>query len=157
MTMFRYEPVPRDTGMEEALAARTADPAWFLARQYALGEFRGDDAATPVTVSLAQETHRLDGWRAGADGRDDTGWLPYDPATMVLEALVEEEPANGPDDRLVAEGALRWRRALVTAGLTGLLPAFARVCPFATDGPLAPSGLSATVRGHLPDPVALAP
>lgn len=40
-TKFRYEPVPRDTGMEEALAARTADAAWFLARQYGFGEFRG--------------------------------------------------------------------------------------------------------------------
>ena len=153
MTMFRYEPVPRDTGMEEALAARTADAAWFLARQYAFGEFQGDDAASPVTMSLAQETHRLDGWRTGADAE----WQPYDPDTMVLEALVEREPDNGLDARLAMAGALRWRRALAAAGLVALLPAFARVCPFATDGPLAPTGLSAAVRDRLPDPAALAP
>ncbi|MET9730331.1 hypothetical protein ABZZ79_06595 [Streptomyces sp. NPDC006458] len=152
MTMIRYEPV-QDTGIEEALAARTADAAWFLARQYGFGEFRGDDAASPVNVSLAQETHRLDGWRTGPDAE----WQPYDPDTMVLEALVEQEPENGLDARLAMTGAVRWRRSLVSAGLVALLPAFARVCPFPTDGPLAPTGLSAAVRGRLPDPVALAP
>jgi hypothetical protein len=156
MTMFRYEPLPRDTGMEEALAARTADAAWFLARQYALGEFRGEDAASPVSVSLARETHRLDGWRSGV-GAEGDDWLPYDPATMVLEELVESEPVTGPDARLTLSGALRWQRALGAAGLIELLPAFAGVCPFAADGPLAPTGLSAAVRGRLPDPVALAP
>lgn len=155
MTMFRYEPVPRDTGMEEALAARTADAAWFLARQYAFGEFRGDDAASPVSVSLARETHRLDGWRGGVGTGGE--WLPYDPATMVLEELVEREPGNGPDARLTLSGALRWQRALTAAGLVGLLPTFARVCPFATEGPLAPTGLPAAVRGRLPDPAGLAP
>lgn len=152
-TKFRYEPVPRDTGMEEALAARTADAAWFLARQYGFGEFRGEDAASPVSVSIAQETHRLDRWRSSPDAE----WQPYDPATMVLEALVEQEPVEGPDARLTVAGALRWRRALDAAGLVALLPAFARVCSFDADGPLAPTGLSAAVRDRLPDPVALAP
>ncbi|MET9735085.1 hypothetical protein ABZZ79_31920 [Streptomyces sp. NPDC006458] len=145
--------MPRDSGMEEALAARTADAAWFLARQYGFGEFRGEDAASPVSVSIAQETHRLDQWRSGPD----TEWQPYDPATMVLEALVEREPVEGPDARLLTAGALHWRRALTAAGLLSLFPAFARVCAFGTEGPLTPTGLSAAVRGHLPDPVALAP
>lgn len=164
-TMFRYEPVPRDAGMEEALAARTADAAWFLARQYGFGEFRGEDAASPVSVSIAQETHRLDRWRSGLDAEVEAGadaeveaeWRPYDPATTVLEALVEQEPVEGPDARLLTEGALRWRRALDATGLVALLPAFARVCPFDAEGPLAPTGLSAAVRDRLPDPVALAP
>ncbi|MFK0124283.1 hypothetical protein ACIQSP_13290 [Streptomyces nigra] len=154
-TMFRYEPVPRDTGMEEALAARTADAAWFLARQYGFGEFCGEDAASPVSVSIAQETHRLDRWRSGLDA--DAEWQPYDPATMVLERLVEREPVEGPDSRLTMAGALRWRRALTAAGLLALLPAFARVCPFDAEGPLAPTGLSAAVRDRLADPVALVP
>ena len=34
----------RAGGMEEALAARLADPLWLLARQWQFGEFRGDDA-----------------------------------------------------------------------------------------------------------------
>ncbi|MGC0327369.1 hypothetical protein RKD23_000359 [Streptomyces sp. SAI-170] len=152
-TMFRYEPVPRDTGMEEALAARTADAAWFLARQYGFGEFRGEDAASPVSVSIAQETHRLDQWRSSAEA----DWQPYDSATTVLEELVEQEPVEGPDARLMTAGALRWRRALAGAGLVDLLPAFARICPFDAEGPLAPTGLSAAVRDRLPDPVALAP
>ncbi|MFJ8085631.1 hypothetical protein ACIQ6Y_34255 [Streptomyces sp. NPDC096205] len=152
-TMFRYEPVPRDTGMEEALAARTADAAWFLARQYGFGEFRGEDTSSPVSVSIAQETHRLDLWRSSSDA----DWQPYDPATMVLEELVEQEPVEGPDARLMTAGALRWRRALAAAGLVDLLPAFARICPFDAEGPLAPTGLSAAVRDRLPDPVALAP
>ncbi|MFD7986565.1 hypothetical protein ACFV4M_24735 [Kitasatospora indigofera] len=152
MTMFRYEPVPRDDGVEEALAARIGDAAHLLARQYAFGEFCGDDAGSPVRVALAQETHLLDNWRSG-----DGDWQPYEPARMVLEALVEQEPAHGPDARLVLAGGLRWRRELAAAGLLALLPAFAAVCPCAVDGPLAPAPVGAAVRGRLPDAVALAP
>ncbi|GAA1422805.1 hypothetical protein GCM10009601_24850 [Streptomyces thermospinosisporus] len=155
MAMFRYEPVPRDTGIEEALAAVVHDAAWFLARQYAFGEFTGDDAASPVHVSVAQERHLLDGWRAGQD--DPEAWQPYDPSAMVLEELVEEEASDGPDPRLVLAGGLRWRRALAAAGLLPLLPAFARTCAFGPSGALAPDASAATVRERLPDPVALVP
>ncbi|MFF7529965.1 hypothetical protein [Streptomyces bobili] len=162
MAMFRYEPVPSDTGVEEALAAVTHDAAWFLARQYGFGEFRGDDAATPVHVSVAQERHPLDGWHGDAADASDAAeeaddWLPYDPSTMVLESLVEQEFQDGPDARLSMAGALRWRRALAGAGLLGLLPAFARTCAFGPFGGLAPAALAAAVRDRLPDPVALAP
>ncbi|MFD6275781.1 hypothetical protein ACFWFI_09440 [Streptomyces sp. NPDC060209] len=164
MAMFRYEPVPRDAGVEEALAAATHDAAWFLARQYGFGEFRGDDAATPVNVSIAQERHPLDNWRgdvteeaaAGDATAEGDRWKPYDPSTMVLESLVEQELQDGPDARLSITGAIRWRRALAGAGLLGLLPAFARVCSFGPYGGLAPAALAATVRDRLPDPVALA-
>ncbi|WP_431047028.1 hypothetical protein ACQUSR_33190 [Streptomyces sp. P1-3] len=157
MAMFRYEPVPRDTGVEEALAAVTHDAAWFLARQYGFGEFTGDDAASPVHVSVAQERHLLDGWRTGDGGDAGTEWRPYDPSTMVLESLVEDETQDGPDARLALAGALRWRRALAAAGLLGLLPAFARICAFGPYGALAPAAPAAAVRDRLPDPVALAP
>ncbi|MER8186918.1 hypothetical protein [Kitasatospora sp. NPDC094015] len=162
--MFRYEPVPRDAGVEEALAARIGDAAHLLARQYAFGEFCGDDAASPVHVALAQETHLLDGWRTGSGtgtggGSDADGdsWQPYDPARMVLEELVEREPVRGPDARLALAGGLRWQRELVACGLGALLPAFATVCPGAVGGPLAPAPLGVAVRGRLPDAVALAP
>ncbi|WP_225651915.1 hypothetical protein [Streptomyces pseudogriseolus] len=156
MAMFRYEPVPRDTGVEEALAAVTHDAAWFLARQYAFGEFGGDDAASPVDVSVAQERHLLDGWHGGSQDDADE-WQSYDPSSMVLEELVEEESQDGPDPRLVLAGAVRWRRALAAAGLLALLPAFARTCGFGPSGALAPDASAAAVRDRLPDPVALAP
>ncbi|WP_043475826.1 hypothetical protein [Kitasatospora sp. MBT66] len=167
-TMFRYEPVPRDIGVEEALAARIGDAAHLLARQYAFGEFAGDDAASPVDVALAQEIHLLDGWRPGSPGVDGDGdgegagdgegdWQPYRPGRMVLEELVEQEPAAGPDARLTLAAGLRWRRELASAGLAALLPAFATTCPCTVDGPLAPAPLGAAVRSRLPDPVALAP
>ncbi|MFB7378795.1 hypothetical protein ACFC0A_15400, partial [Kitasatospora purpeofusca] len=171
-TMFRYEPVPRDVGVEEALAARIGDAAHLLARQYAFGEFAGDDAASPVDVALAQEIHLLDGWRPGssgaagagdgagvgeAEGDGEGGWQPYRPGRTVLEELVEQEPTTGPDARLTLAAGLRWRRELASAGLAALLPAFATTCPCAVGGPLAPAPLGAAVRSRLPDPVALAP
>ena len=38
------------TDPEFGLRAQIADPVWFLARQWELGEFRGEDAAAPVRV-----------------------------------------------------------------------------------------------------------
>ena len=48
-----YIPVTRSTGVEDGLSARLADPLWMLARQWQLGEFRGDDAGSAVSVTFA--------------------------------------------------------------------------------------------------------
>lgn len=150
--METYEPLPRDQGVDDGLAARVADPLWLLCRQLQFGEFRGEDAGTVALVEIEAESHPLDTWRPAGE----TSWRPYDAAAEPLEELVEREPP-GPDPRLRLSGGLRWRRLLWDAGLDGLLPAFRHRCGFREDGPLAATGLPALLRARLPDAAALAP
>lgn len=49
-TIYRVEGSTHDANLTEGLAARVADPLWYLARQWQVGEFHGEDAATPVVV-----------------------------------------------------------------------------------------------------------
>ena len=44
--------------LEPGLQARIADPLWMLARQWQLGEFRGEDAASPVRARAEVKTTR---------------------------------------------------------------------------------------------------
>ncbi len=110
----RFEPLPRDPGVDDGVAARVHDPLWFLCRQWQFGEFRGQDAGSIAMVDVRIDTHRLDRWRDGVDG----DWQPYDPSAAPLERMVEEERSDpGADPRLRSEGGVRLARSLAAAGL----------------------------------------
>lgn len=47
---LRLESVP-DGDWQDAVAQRVHDPMWFLARQWQVGEFQGENASTPVQVT----------------------------------------------------------------------------------------------------------
>jgi hypothetical protein len=148
--MLRFVTIPRDQGIEDGLAARIHDPLWMLARQWQLGEFRGEDAASPSHIDVRGESHLVDRWRPGGSG----DWLPYDRVKEPLERLVEQEPSAGPDARLRLEGGLRLRRLLEDRDVGDLIAAFATKLPFEADEPIpAPAGgsLAAAVRSRLPD------
>ncbi len=51
-TWTRLEPNPVSDNMTPSLEACVYDPAWMMARQWQLGEFRGEDAGTPIDVSI---------------------------------------------------------------------------------------------------------
>ncbi|TMQ05910.1 MAG: hypothetical protein E6J91_39335 [Deltaproteobacteria bacterium] len=78
-------PSPRAPSVAESLAARVRDPAWFLARQWQLGEFQGADAGSPAFVRIASHTAQLATAQLGAAS-----------ATLsdhaLIEPLVEQEP-----------------------------------------------------------------
>jgi hypothetical protein len=110
----RFEPLPRDPGVDDGVAARIHDPMWFLCRQWQFGEFRGEDAGSIAMVNVDVDTHRLDRWRVGTDG----DWQPYDPSAAPLERMVEEERSDpAADPRLRTQGGLRLTRRLTAAGL----------------------------------------
>ena len=48
----RLESMARTVDLDGGLEARVADPMWKLARQWQVGEFRGDDAAQPAAVRM---------------------------------------------------------------------------------------------------------
>ena len=66
----RLEGRPRADKFDRALRAEVRDPLWLLTRQWQLGEFRGDDAGSPIFTKVRLETTRLRKYQAagGAGG-----------------------------------------------------------------------------------------
>ncbi|WP_283138990.1 hypothetical protein [Rhizohabitans arisaemae] len=81
----RVEGRPRTTEFGRALRAEVRDALWQLTRQWQFGEFRGEDAGSPVTAQYHLNTTRPTRFRAGDAPPAD---LPGDP----LEAVVERRP-----------------------------------------------------------------
>ena len=76
---------PGRTDPEAGLRAEVADPVWFLARQWELGEFQGEDASSPVRVILTPQQVPL---------RYDATRPHLDPTVIPGEALIEAEPGD---------------------------------------------------------------
>lgn len=90
----RVEPTVRPSGtggqLDEALAARVADPLFLLARQWQMAEFAGEDTGSPVHCAIDVESTPLDAFRAGGDA---TGVSL--PKGVPLEYLAEAGAAPG--------------------------------------------------------------
>lgn len=87
MIRDRIEAAGRSVDLDEALEARIADPLWMLARQWQLGEFRGDDAAQVAAVSVRAGSAPISRIRA----RRDEEWREL-PGGALLEEVVEAVP-----------------------------------------------------------------
>ncbi len=77
----------RSNDFGPGVSARTADALWMLARQWQVGEFMGDDAASPISVTLEHESQTLDSLRLGTSVREQS----LGEGTGPLEMLVERE------------------------------------------------------------------
>jgi len=116
MTWQRLEGGRIDPDLTEGISAVIADPLWLLARQWQVGEFRGEDAATPVLIEGSAVSAPIteywveQGGRRQSIPRGDDGW--------PLETLVEHEPiADGPAAaRVTLEGGIELLRRLRGAG-----------------------------------------
>ena len=91
-TLYRIEASAVDPELSEGLAARIADPLWCLTRQWQVGEFRGEDAATPVIARASVDVYRIDNFYPGRPGKSNAIPLSSEADTPPLEALVEREP-----------------------------------------------------------------
>ena len=65
----RLEGRPRTVNFERALRAEVRDALWMLTRQWQAGEFRGEDAGSPVFAKLHVATTRLTRFRPGTAAR----------------------------------------------------------------------------------------
>lgn len=121
----RVEPSPRSDSIQRGLEAAVRDPVWFLGRQWQVGEFQGEDAASPAFVSLASRTCPIDGWRPGSDSQP---MRPYG-GSAPLEPLSQNE-ATTPDLRTAVElgQALEARLGTLGAG-TDVVRAFRTAYP----------------------------
>ena len=77
---LRLEPRPHERNLAEGFGAATADPVWFLARQWQMGEHQGENASSPVWVDYRLRQRPI----ASADPR-------FDPLEIPAEAIVESE------------------------------------------------------------------
>ena len=114
----RLEPRCRDEQFTEGARARMHDPLWMLARQWQVGEFRGEDAGSPVIARWRAESTPLTRLHLGAIAADtNESAARYDVAAMPLEAIVERQAARtasavGGSLRLAVECGLQLLRLL---------------------------------------------
>jgi hypothetical protein len=167
----RLEPRPRSRDFARALEARVHDPLWLLARQWQVGEFKGDDAGSLTAARLEIDETPVNRYQPGPDGNA----RPYDLRKLPLEALVERErvraAASAPGDpdsaalaevdiRLAAEAGLHFLRLLRDAGIeTDYRSDYLATYPLATDAATGHDAASrrflSVVAGRAPDGFAL--
>ena len=152
-----YIPVTRSTGVEDGLSARLADPLWMLARQWQLGEFRGDDAGSAVSVTFAGAAHHPTWWRPEREA-DPASWQRWTVNDMPLETLIEAEPEMGTARlRLRIDGGARARRMLVAAGLNAMAAKLIGLAPWPDETPVRMGAADALSVTAVADGAALAP
>lgn len=125
-TWTRLEPKTTATDERIGAAARVADPAWLLARQWQFGEFHGSDGGSPAGARLRLDAGVLSGYRGLGTGTDADRWERYDQHQVPLEVLVEREPAGVVDLSLRADGGRRFARLLAAHGVGAHRPAYVK-------------------------------
>jgi hypothetical protein len=81
----RVEPNTRQASMQGSLQAQVRDPLWFLARQYQMGEFLGDDAGSPLHASVMAEFRNITTYRPGNDPTKTQTMDPHLPVEVHVE------------------------------------------------------------------------
>jgi hypothetical protein len=129
----RLEPYTRSKALEGGLRAAVHDPLWMLGRQWQLGELRGEDAGSPVKVSLRMDCTPLTRYLPQGFASQTRGETPAESAvpevqridpTVPLEMIVEREAVRRPGafaPKLAAEAGLQFQRYL-TQHKVGTLP-----------------------------------
>lgn len=137
--MKQLEPVNQCADMQDGLQARVHDPLWLLARQWQTGEFKADDAGSPVGAYLTVENSPVSRYRLGAASSSNPA-KKYSSDEAPLETLVEREsivPTAGKNLRAAAQSGLHFSRVLNAAGmgkyLSALLSAFKIAPPTAAE------------------------
>jgi len=111
----RLEGRPRTHAFDRALKAEVRDALWMLTKQWQLGEFRGDDAGSPVLARICTGTTRFDRFQPGRAAAE-----PFSMASP-LETTVERRPIpwQSAGSRLSLDLRFvlgrRWRKMLAKA------------------------------------------
>jgi hypothetical protein len=145
----RLEPVPRDPDLGTGLRAEVHDPLWLLSRQLQFRELRGEDAGSPVRVTLQGQASRLTRYHPGppdgTPGHPSVGRRP-------LEAVVEAEPLVEDPLRVAAAAGLHFLRLLTAEGVASYADVYRRRYPLtSTDPSPAARRFLAVLAGRAPD------
>lgn len=163
-TWTRLEPRARGDDLRPSLEARVHDPAWLLGRQWQLGEFVGEDAGSPVHVSLQVKAAPITAYRVGElEGAVDAG-PPLDALAGAERGWRGGEPQGRPAPSLAerAEGGAELLQLLSESGCSAAgVAAVVDPYPLPAAPPASASDEGAAflslVSGRLPDGGALAP
>src|SRR6186713_1840515 len=84
----RLEGRPRVDKFDRALRAEVRDALWMITRQWQMGEFRGDDAGSPIFAKVRVETSRLRKYQSANGPTEEFN------DAIPLEANVEQMPVS---------------------------------------------------------------
>ena len=92
----RLEPRARSDDFSKAIQARIYDPLWMIARQWQLGEFKADDAGSPVSAQLSIVTAPLTRYSPGPPSASAQVALIKrgSEPPLPIEMNVEQEPIS---------------------------------------------------------------
>lgn len=106
----RLEPIVRSDAIVRSLRAEIRDPLWLLTRQWQLGEFQGEDAASPAWIEVHTSESPIDEWSArGGTSHGLDGDAPLEAlfagASALDDSLETRAELGGIfEDELVAAG-----------------------------------------------------
>ena len=123
MSYQRLESATVGAELHEGEEARIADPMWLLGKQWQLGEFTGEDAASPILVEASLSHAPITRVRPGPPTSGGPV-LQRGEDGLPLETAVEREPIRtGPAAlRLAADAGLQLWRHLAPTGAPDDLP-----------------------------------
>jgi hypothetical protein len=116
-TWNRLEGRPRRAEFDRALKAEVRDPLWMLTRQWQIGEFKADDAGSPVFAKVCMRAAPVTRYRPGGGAAQ-----PLDgkvPLETTVERRILRWEWNGQKMHLDLRVQLgrQWRNMLSDAGL----------------------------------------
>ena len=86
----KLETRTRRYDVTDALRFRVHDPLWMLTRQWQLGEFRGNDAGTAMSVKCRVRTTPIDSYTIGKNGETQVGATADTPLEPLVERIDRE-------------------------------------------------------------------
>ena len=113
----RLEGRPRKDDFSRALKAEVRDALWMLTKQWQIGEFKADDAGSPIFAKARMRTSPIARYQAAGGATEDFT------TAVPLEAKVEQRTIrwvwNGQKQHLDlrAQVGRQWRKLMVAAGL----------------------------------------
>ena len=75
----RLEGRARKEDFDRSLRAEIRDPLWMLARQWQLGEFKGEDAGSAAKARVQVDAARIDRYAVTSQDGDLTGGAQFQP------------------------------------------------------------------------------
>ncbi len=121
----RLEGLPRTDEFNRSLRAEIADPLWLLCRQWQVGEFEGEDAATACQAKILAEHQQPQVIHFNQGNPAE-----YDANKMPLETLIEGELPRH-DYYLSVQMGRQFFKLMNSAGLSTHKKAFITQYPIA--------------------------